>query len=156
MGLKDTGKALSKVKGHLVGSVATQSKLARLEKILQSQSLLTFAKGLNFQESIFGRSPEQSTSGFVADIQSSKNGNGPSPLELGRLFMREGKIWGATGLMWLSKHDWLSKAGDETLPVSILACVTAEEVWAGSMCYYKQVWATAHLVCGDQLSTLTH
>ena len=82
LGLKDTVKALSKVRGHLVQSMATQSKFARLEKILQSQSLLTFLKGLNFQEPIFGRSPEQSTSKFVADIQISKNGNGPSPLEL--------------------------------------------------------------------------
>lgn len=48
--------------------MATQSKLARLEEILQSQSLLTFLKGLNFEESIFGRSPDQSTSKFVADI----------------------------------------------------------------------------------------
>lgn len=67
-GLKDTVEILSEVRTHSVQSMATQSKLARLEKILQSQSLLTSLKGLNFEESIFGRSPEQSTSKFVSDI----------------------------------------------------------------------------------------
>lgn len=66
-GLKDTVEALSKVRTHLVQSMATLSRVARLE-ILQSKSLLTFLKGLNFEESIFGRSPDQSTSKFVADI----------------------------------------------------------------------------------------
>lgn len=67
-GLKDAVEALSKVRTHLVQSMATQSKVARLEEILESKSLLTFLKGLNFEESIFGRSPDQSTSKFVADI----------------------------------------------------------------------------------------
>lgn len=67
-GLKDTVEALSKVRTHLVQSMATLSRVARLEEILQSKSLLTFLKGLNFEESIFGRSPDQSTSKFVADI----------------------------------------------------------------------------------------
>lgn len=67
-GLKDTLEALSKVRTHLVQSMAIQSKLVKLEEILQSHSLLTFLKGLNFEESIFGRSPDQSTSKFVADI----------------------------------------------------------------------------------------
>lgn len=93
LGLKNTVKALSKVRGHLVQSVATQSKLARLEKILQSQSFLTFPKGRNFQESIFGRSPEQSTSKFVADIQISKNGNGPLPLELEDYSLQRERSW---------------------------------------------------------------
>lgn len=60
-GLKDTVEAL-------VQSMATQGKLARLEEILQSQLLLSFLKGLNFEESVFGRSPDQSISNFMADI----------------------------------------------------------------------------------------
>lgn len=76
LGLKGPVKGLSKDRDHLA-----RRKLARLEKVLQSRSLLTFPKGLDFQEPIFGRSPEQSTATFVADIQSSKIGNGPSPLE---------------------------------------------------------------------------
>lgn len=60
-GLKDTV-------GALVQSMATQGKLARLEEILQFQLLLSFLKGLNFEESVFGRSPDQSISNFMADI----------------------------------------------------------------------------------------
>lgn len=67
-GLKATIEALSKVRTCLVQHMATQSKLAGLKEILQSRSLLTFVKALNFEESIFGRSPEQSTSKIVADI----------------------------------------------------------------------------------------
>lgn len=120
LALKDTIRALSKAKGHLAQSVATWNVIARLGGALQSQSLQAYPKSLNFQEPIFGRSPQQSASKFVADIQLSKNGNRSSPLEIGEFFV-EGMILGANA------HQ-VSRGRTEHHPVHV--CAMSEEVWA--------------------------